>query len=58
MDGTFPKIVLINPTAKIFGVMEKSFTEDDFTKWMNNLFDINFKPSEGELVFGNDIQPV
>ena len=38
--------------------MEKSFTEDDFTEWMNNLFDINFKPFEGELVFGNDIQPV
>jgi hypothetical protein len=33
--------------------MQKSFTEDDFTEWLKNVWDIDFKSYEGKLPFGD-----
>lgn len=46
--------MFVNPSGRRFSVMPKSFTEDDFTEWLKNVFDIEFQDFDNELVFGND----
>jgi hypothetical protein len=43
LSTAFPYIVLVNPSGRRFAVMQKAFTEDDFTEWLKNAWDIEFK---------------